>query len=708
MRKKLISIILVSIIAMSSLSISLIALLGRSSATSLPEPMVLGTDYFGRRDIDISEFNGESTAPSDSYGPSASAMVGDIQYWFVYDDYYGWLFYEPYILMYDGVYCEVWVQLDLNYYIEDNYITGNNALQDRDADVITAEQATYMGMEYDQNIHLTMIDYFGIPFPLYGEIGWADVYDEAGNYESPEGKTAILLSNVRDVYYYNPDYPLYIAGFYWGYWYEPYFDRNVITIDTLAWYYYVGEGPTYEDFQEQSTFRYEATFAHEFQHLIHDDYNPSDDTFMNEGCSMFAELVCGYPVDYSVIDDYFRVPDNSLIIWEDLGPDLVLSDYGQALLWTTYLNDQYGDDFISYFVQTGIPGVDGINNALETFGFEDTFDDAFHNWRIANLIHSNMPGWGKFNYKSIDLDYAIENELIEPIRVYELEGKFVPPTTGTSFGTSFIQYGDTIYDSGVSRLGTYGSDYIKFTKLSGWTGIGFDGDDTYWYGWQETPYGWWSDAADNLNTIMTAEAFVDPSDPTLRFWTWYYIEDYWDFGFVQVSTDNGETWSSLENLAYTTDVIDGPLDLEPWATMYGYLPGLTGYSGGWVYMEFDLSVYVDQSILIGFRYMTDWYTHYNGWYVDEVSVSGVELEIIPPEYPYGEYLVTIVVEQEWKHRYHYFVYDVHLHDMHDIGLVLDFIDKRETYYMIISPINPAGTVDYKVSAISFKNPFKWH
>jgi len=86
----------------------------------------------------------------------------------------------------------------------------------------------------------------------------------------------------------------------------------------------------------------------------------------------------------------------------------------------------------------------------------------------------------------------------------------------------------------------------------------------------------------------------------------------------------------------------------------------------------------------------------------------IEVEIFPPEYPYGEYLVTIIVEQEWKHRYHYFVYDMYLHDQYDIGLVLDFIEKKETIYVIVSPINPAGTVDYKVSAISFKNPFKWH
>ena len=55
-----------------------------------------------------------------------------------------------------------------------------------------------------------------------------------------------------------------------------------------------------------------------------------------------------------------------------------MADYGSALLWAIYLSDNYGTDFLSQFVQAGIIGIEGINAALAHFGFEDTFDDAFH------------------------------------------------------------------------------------------------------------------------------------------------------------------------------------------------------------------------------------------------------------------------------------------------------------------------------------------
>ena len=36
-----------------------------------------------------------------------------------------------------------------------------------------------------------------------------------------------------------------------------------------------------------------------------------------------------------------------------------------------------------------------------------------------------------------------------------------------------------------------------------------------------------------------------PAGTDLRFWMWnnYEIEQDWDFGFVEVSTDGGETWA---------------------------------------------------------------------------------------------------------------------------------------------------------------------
>ena len=38
-----------------------------------------------------------------------------------------------------------------------------------------------------------------------------------------------------------------------------------------------------------------------------------------------------------------------------------------------------------------------------------------------------------------------------------------------------------------------------------------------------------------------------PTGSDVRFWSWddYTIEDLWDYGFIEVSTDGGSTWTQL-------------------------------------------------------------------------------------------------------------------------------------------------------------------
>ena len=206
---------------------------------------------------------------------------------------------------------------------------------------------------------------------------------------------------------------------------------------------------------------------------------------------------------------------------------------------------------------------------------------------------------------------------------------------------------------------------------------------------------------------------MDPlGDQTLSFWTWFDIEPYWDYGFVQVSTDEGASWTSLENMYSSYAIDDWPIDpdtglfLEHWESIYNNLPGFTGNSGGWVYMEFDLSAYSEQDVLIGFRYMTDLNTLGSGWYVDEVEVNGIALDM-QPELGDSDFLVTFVMEKVLKHKTKYFVYNMFLIDTYEIGLFLDFIGKKDTIYMIISPINLGSDFDYTFGESGMGHPFKW-
>jgi immune inhibitor A len=134
-------------------------------------------------------------------------------------------------------------------------------------------------------------------------------------------------------------------------------------------------------------------------------------------------------------------------------------------------------------------------------------------------------------------------------------------------------------------------------------------------------YMWYSGADNWLDAKLTMAApldFTDAVSPTLTFNTFYDIEEGWDFGFVQASTDGGETWTSLPGTT-TTD------EHDPDCYFIEELPGYSGFSGEWLEETVDLTDYAGESeVLIRFRYETDPYTLGMGWYLDDITVTSGE------------------------------------------------------------------------------------
>jgi hypothetical protein len=428
---------------------------------------------------------------------------------------------------------------------------------------------------------------------------------------------------------------------------------------------------------------YESVTAHEFQHNIHSDLLPGDDTYMNEASSLVSEPIAGYELDTGQIEWFLATPDNSLTEWGDQGGINILADYGAAFLWALYLNDHYGSTFMGDYVKNGNAGIDGINALLEPYGVD--FYDVFHDWRIANLIHTDDPGGGIYNYTSIDLS------LLDEVRVYEISKEKIPWTSSEKFGkthtqgTSFMPDG---YNTGVVELNPLSTDYIALTGIEGENYIFFDGDDLakYPFGWgYKGNKGWHTKNGDLMNILLAGEVYVDPLDPTLTLNTYWDIEPYWDFGFIQVSNDTGETWVSLEN-AYTVPFYV-PQALHK---IVDNLEGLTGNSGGPILMDFDLTAFAGETVLIGFRYMTDWGYTDKGWYIYDASVSGapIALEDVPKE---ADFIVTLITTNGADYE----VIDLSLSDMSETGVRFDDIASDEDLILVISPTNEYGTVDYK-------------
>lgn len=119
---------------------------------------------------------------------------------------------------------------------------------------------------------------------------------------------------------------------------------------------------------------------------------------------------------------------------------------------------------------------------------------------------------------------------------------------------------------------------------------------------------WFSGMTDRSNSTLSLPVTLGEGS-RLSFRTWYHTEDGFDLGYVEVSTDNGLTWSRPSGTlsrAGREESSDGVL---------------TGTTGGlWVDADYDLSGFQGPAIL-RFRYRTDSYYHGRGWYVDSVEIK---------------------------------------------------------------------------------------
>ena len=142
-------------------------------------------------------------------------------------------------------------------------------------------------------------------------------------------------------------------------------------------------------------------------------------------------------------------------------------------------------------------------------------------------------------------------------------------------------------------------------------------------------YQWWGGKEQLVNAMMTMRNPINipGGGAALSFDLAYAIEEAWDFLWVQVSADNGTTWTTLTN-AHTSCTHDAG-----WiGGAYGFpsdlcganIGGFTGTSPtypGYATETFSLNAYAGQNILLRFWYMTDWSTQLEGPFVDNITVT---------------------------------------------------------------------------------------
>ena len=110
------------------------------------------------------------------------------------------------------------------------------------------------------------------------------------------------------------------------------------------------------------------------------------------------------------------------------------------------------------------------------------------------------------------------------------------------------------------------------------------------------------------------------NNPRLVFWTKYDIESNWDYGQVDISTNNGSTWLPLAG-QYTEP---GVGSFQPNGE-----PLYDGMQTNWVREEISLASLRSAQNKIRFQLNTDGSVVRDGWYVDDIRI--IIYQIIPVE-----------------------------------------------------------------------------
>jgi hypothetical protein len=312
-----------------------------------------------------------------------------------------------------------------------------------------------------------------------------------------------------------------------------------------------------------------AVLAHEFQHMIHWHLDRNEDSWINEGASELAVFLNGF--DLGGFDFvYAQNTDVQFNYWPDMHEEDVTPHYGVGFLFLNYFLNRFGAEATQALVRAESNGLESIDQALATLGIVDEVtgktvraEGLFADFATALLLDDSSVGDGRFAFPNYSQ----------------------PPQPNVTEVIDDCPTG--VQDRDVRQ---FGIDYIA-VRCTGEYRLRFAGNSTV-MALPATPalgdYYMWSNRADESDMQLTHAFDLPASGPiALDFKLWFDIEDGWDFAYVEVSTDEGQTWTILRTPSGT--------GYNPQGNNYGW--GYTGLSGGGPVAE-----WVNESVdLIGLR-----------------------------------------------------------------------------------------------------------
>ncbi len=336
-----------------------------------------------------------------------------------------------------------------------------------------------------------------------------------------------------------------------------------------------------------------STLAHEFVHIIQNNNDRNDVSWINEGFAEVGAFVNGYDAGGA---DYYYVqsPDLQLNDWATNDSPDFGAHYGQSFLYLTYFLDRFGEEATKALTANPKNDLASVDDTLKTLNVIDvesgkliTADDVFMDWAAAMYLMDEEVGDGRFTFHNYpDGPQTSDTETISSCP------QSVLTRDVHQYGIDYIN----ISCAGEHTLSFTGSTAVRLLPVDAYSGL----------------YAFATNTGNESDMTLTREFdLTNVSGPVkLSFRTWYDLEEDYDYLYLEVSED-GEHWQIITTPSGT--------DENPSGNSYGW--GYNGATDGWIQEEVDISEYAGEKIQVRFEYVTDAAVLNEGFMLDDISLE---------------------------------------------------------------------------------------
>lgn len=328
--------------------------------------------------------------------------------------------------------------------------------------------------------------------------------------------------------------------------------------------------------------------GHEFQHLLRYQTQPTTESWLDEGFSMFTEEYLDMDATKVFVEAFMKKPETPLTAWHEHSDKF--PHYGASTLFLNYFYQRYGTEGIQALSAVSGGNYDAIDRLLRE-KFAADFVSFFADWALANRIQRADTGYG---YSGVVQDADLTPAASTGITV-------LPYTQTRTLPQFAAAYYEIVPDTNNLTLTLDFASQVALLPEKSYSGNAF----------------WYSRLGDNVHAALTCALDLSAvQSATLIYDVWYDLENFWDYGYVFVSDDDGQTWSPLITEYGTND--------NPFARAYGW--GYTGASQNWQNERVSLDAYAGREILVQFAVITDDATLQPGMALDNMGIPEIDYE----------------------------------------------------------------------------------